>query len=142
MAKRIEELKERLLQVELNPPTARLAQPEQEPVWGDSQVTKPEIVAEQKAMNESLRKMVEQEPPQQPELVIQARKEGNLIVVDLPQVPRGSGGITKDEQPEPRREWMGLTHEELEFYTEELGQGELGRGVLRAVVDFLKEKNT
>jgi hypothetical protein len=43
---------------------AALAQPEQEPVWGDSQVTKPEIVAEQKAMNESLRKMVEQEPPQ------------------------------------------------------------------------------
>ena len=76
------------------------------------------------------------------QLVIQARKEGNLIVVDLPQVPRGSGGITKDEQPEPRREWMGLTDEELEFYTEELGQGELGRGVLRAVVDFLKEKNT
>ena len=32
MAKRIEELKERLLQVELNPPTAQLAQPEQEPV--------------------------------------------------------------------------------------------------------------
>lgn len=31
MAKRIEELQERLLQVELNPPTARLAQPEQEP---------------------------------------------------------------------------------------------------------------
>jgi len=40
------------------------------------------------------------------------------------------------------REWVGLTHEELEFYTEELGQGELGRGVLRAVVDFLKEKNS
>lgn len=32
MAKRIEELKERLLQVELKPSTARLAQPEQEPV--------------------------------------------------------------------------------------------------------------
>jgi hypothetical protein len=42
----------------------------------------------------------------------------------------------------PQREWVGLTDEELEFYTEELGQGELGRGVLRAVVDFLKEKNT
>jgi hypothetical protein len=39
-------------------------------------------------------------------------------------------------------EWVGLTDEELEFYTEELGQGELGRGVLRAVNDFLKEKNT
>lgn len=40
-----------------------------------------------------------------------------------------------------KKEWVGLTDEELEFYTEELGQGELGRGVLRAVVDFLKEKN-
>ena len=41
----------------------------------------------------------------------------------------------------PKKEWVGLTDEELEFYTEELGQGELGRGVLRAVDDFLKEKN-
>jgi hypothetical protein len=41
----------------------------------------------------------------------------------------------------PKKEWVGLTLEELEFYTEELGQGELGRGVLRAVDDFLKEKN-
>lgn len=116
-------------------------------------------------------------PKTQPEPVIQARKEGDLIVVDLPQVPRGSGGISKDEQPEPepvavlrrvilgrgqifwlrssdelpnetllyaappKREWVGLSDEELEFYTEESGQGELGRGVLRAVVDFLKEKN-
>jgi len=40
-----------------------------------------------------------------------------------------------------KKEWVGLTDEELEFYTEELGQGELGRGVLRAVDDFLKEKN-
>ena len=42
---------------------------------------------------------------------------------------------------ESKAEWAGLTSEELEFYTEELGQGELGRGVLRAVDDFLKEKN-
>ena len=33
----------------------------------------------------------------QPEPVIQARKEGDLIVADLPQVPRGSGGIFKEE---------------------------------------------
>ena len=55
--------------------------------------------------------------------------------------------------PPPKKEWVGLTDEELEFYTEELGQGELGRvwlyknsrrtkRVLRAVDDFLKEKNT
>ena len=41
-----------------------------------------------------------------------------------------------------KKEWVGLTSEELEFYTEELGQGELGKGVLRAVDDFLREKNT
>jgi len=33
----------------------------------------------------------------QPEPVIYARKEGDLIVADLPQVPRGSGGISKEE---------------------------------------------
>lgn len=30
---------------------------------------------------------------------IQARKEGDLIVADLPQVPRGSCGISKDAEP-------------------------------------------
>ena len=49
--------------------------------------------------------------------------------------------IEKLRAASPKKEWVGLTDEELEFYTEELGQGELGRGVLRAVVDFLKEKN-
>ena len=41
-----------------------------------------------------------------------------------------------------KRTWVGLTDEDLEFWTKELGQGELGRGVLRAVADHLKEKNT
>ena len=36
----------------------------------------------------------------QSEPVIQARKEGDLIVADLPQVPTGGGGISKDEQPD------------------------------------------
>jgi hypothetical protein len=40
------------------------------------------------------------------------------------------------------REWVGLTDEDLKFWTEELGQGELGRGVIRAVADHLKERNT
>jgi hypothetical protein len=44
----------------------------------------------------------------QPESVIQARKEGNLIVVDLPQVPTGGGGIFKDEQPEPLEYWNAV----------------------------------
>ena len=41
-----------------------------------------------------------------------------------------------------QRPWVGLTDEDLEFWTEELGQGELGKGVIRAVSDHLKEKNT
>ena len=41
-----------------------------------------------------------------------------------------------------QRPWVGLTDEDLEFWTGELGQGELGRGVLRAVADHLREKNT
>jgi hypothetical protein len=41
-----------------------------------------------------------------------------------------------------QRPWVGLTDEDLEFWTRELGQGELGKGVIRAVGDHLKEKNT
>jgi hypothetical protein len=42
----------------------------------------------------------------------------------------------------PRREWVSLTDEDLNFWAEELGQEELGKGVLRAVDEYLKEKNT
>jgi hypothetical protein len=52
----------------------------------------------------------------QPEPVIQARKEGDLIVADLPQVPRGSGGI----RPEPTIDgwplWSGLPQPEPVAY--------------------------
>ena len=41
-----------------------------------------------------------------------------------------------------QRPWVGLTLDDLEFWVEELGQGELGRGVIRAVADHLKETNT
>jgi hypothetical protein len=44
---------------------------------------------------------------------IQARKEGDLIVVDLPQVPTGTGGITK------QREWVGLTDDERDEIREQ-----------------------
>jgi len=44
--------------------------------------------------------------------------------------------------PAAQRPWQGLTDEDLEFWTKELGQGELGRGVIRAVADHLKERNT
>ena len=50
--------------------------------------------------------------------------------------------FAKEELIQPKREWHGLTDEDMEFWTGELGQGELGRGVIRAVADHLKEKNT
>ena len=39
------------------------------------------------------------------------------------------------------KEWVGLTDEDLDFWGGELGLGELGKGVLRAVDAHLKEKN-
>ena len=45
-------------------------------------------------------------------------------------------------QPEPQREWVGLTYADLYFWGGELGLGELGKGVLRAVDAHLREKNT
>jgi hypothetical protein len=72
---------------------------------------------------------------------IQARKEGDLIVVDLPQVPIGSGGITK------QREWVGLTSEEM-FDCLVQVDGETKRLPLglvwfaSAIEAKLKEKNT
>jgi hypothetical protein len=40
-----------------------------------------------------------------------------------------------------QREWRGLTYADLYFWGGELGLGELGKGVLRAVDAHLKEKN-
>jgi hypothetical protein len=75
---------------------------------------------------------------------IQARKEGNLIVVDLPQVPTGTGGITK------QREWVALTDEEIEGAIDEgfafgLDGGNVSNKYViryaRAIEQALKEKN-
>jgi hypothetical protein len=52
----------------------------------------------------------------QPEQVIQARKEGDLIVVDLPQVPTGSGGIHKEQEPVAYRYWN--EHNKCYFFCE------------------------
>jgi hypothetical protein len=41
----------------------------------------------------------------------------------------------------PQREWRGLTYADLYFWGNELGLGELGKGVLRAVDAHLREKN-
>ena len=41
-----------------------------------------------------------------------------------------------------KKAWVGLTDEDLDFWGGELGLGELGKGVLRAVDAHLREKNT
>lgn len=41
-----------------------------------------------------------------------------------------------------QRKWIGLTEDDLYFWGGELGLGELGMGVLRAVDAHLREKNT
>ena len=64
---------------------------------------------------------------------IQARKEGKLIVVDLPQVPTGTGGITK------QREWVGLTDEERDEIREQ-AHYEFD-DISNAIEAKLKEKN-
>lgn len=42
----------------------------------------------------------------------------------------------------PKKEWVGLTYADLYFWGGELGLGELGKGVLRAVDVHLREKNS
>ena len=42
----------------------------------------------------------------------------------------------------PKKEWRGLTYADLYFWGGELGLGELGKGVLRAVDAHLREKNS
>ena len=81
---------------------AALAQPNDfSPDWDAMAV----MVEEQQRMAKRIEEL--EAALAQPEPVIQARKEGDLIVVDLPQVPRGSGGISKDTQPEPESmDWM------------------------------------
>ena len=43
---------------------------------------------------------------------------------------------------QPERKWVGLTYADLYFWGGELGLGELGKGVLRAVDVHLREKNS
>ena len=57
-------------------------------------------------------------------------------------VGSGKPVVFNDLTAPPQRPWVGLTDEDLEFWTGELGQGGLGRGVIRAVADKLKERNT
>ena len=48
---------------------------------------------------------------------------------------------TCESSHDTRKEWQGLTDDDLDFWAGELGQGELGKGVLRAVAAHLKDKN-
>ena len=43
---------------------------------------------------------------------------------------------------QPERKWVGLTYADLYFWGGELGLGELGKGVLRAIDVHLRKKNT
>jgi hypothetical protein len=61
----------------------------------------------------------------------------------------GKGGTNCIDKPKlcgidnapPQREWRGLTYADLYFWGNELGLGELGKGVLRAVDAHLRKKN-
>ena len=55
-------------------------------------------------------------------------------------VDTSSERVHKTEKNE--HEWVGLTYADLYFWGGELGLGELGKGVLRAVDAHLREKNT
>lgn len=55
------------------------------------------MVEEQQRMAKRIEELEAQ--LEQPKPVIYARKEGNLIVVDLPQVPTGGGGVSKEQEP-------------------------------------------
>ena len=70
----------------------------------------------------------------------------SLLLWDYQELERAfekvTGGKWVRKSNTPQRTWVGLTDEDMEFWTGELGQGELGRGVIRAVADHLKEKNT
>ena len=81
----------------------------------------------------------ELEAQQQAEPVAWMDREGDLY--KMPEIENWSPPHTMLYTTPPQRKWQDLTDEDLEFWTGELGQGELGRGVIRAVADELKEKN-
>jgi hypothetical protein len=133
---------------------ARLSAPEPEPVmaefkfqeyspdnWGDSQVTNPEFVAEQKATNEALRNMVQQEPVA---WAYRDSSSGNLF---------GFTSEYYDDEPAknlvplytapPQREWVGLTEQEHANIAVENGCASADWVFYGAAVErALKEKNT
>ena len=124
---------------------ARLAQPEplaqfkfQEygpPNWGDSQVTKPEFVAEQKAMDEGLRKMVEQEEDY--DAIANKQLASLKAAAKVTFEDAVVRAVHKLYNTPPQREWQGLTDEEIENCFEMSMFG-----TCRAIEAKLREKNT
>lgn len=74
--------------------------------------------------------------PKQSGPVIQARKEGDLIVADLPQVPTGGGGISSTLPA--KREWINLTATEIKILRRAANND---REFAELVQAKLKEKN-
>ena len=143
---------------------ARLSAPEPEPVmaefkfqeygpdnWGDSQVTNPEFVAEQKATNEALRNMVQQEPVA---WAYRDSSSGNLFGFtseyydDEPAknlVPLYTAPPQREcaSQVHDRREWQGLTEQEHANIAVEVGCASADWVFYGAAVErALKEKNS
>jgi hypothetical protein len=145
---------------------ARLSAPEPEPViaefkfqeygpsnWGDSQVTNPEFVAEQKATNEALRNMVQQEPVA---WAYRDSSSGNLFGFtseyydDEPAknlVPLYTAPLQRDVASAKAAEWQGLTDEDLDDAYEAAHKSQSGAVVwsvtkyTEAIEAKLKEKN-
>ena len=138
------------------------------PNWGESQVTKPEFVAEQKAMNEALRKRVMDGMPDMPIKVQDEREENHKSFAQFAQAFGGqhdprrkpSGSWTswdntmcnplanarmqtqsawKDGYDSAKAEWVELTDDEASSFG--LFHAVVDSEVVRAIEAKLKEKN-
>lgn len=116
------------------------------PNWGDSQVTKPEFVAEQKAMDEGLRKMVEQEEDY--DAIANKQLASLKAAAKVTFEDAVVRAVHKLYNAPPQREFIGLTHEEIGAMEKEYLFGgkefddEIGYwAVYRAIEAKLKEKN-
>ena len=105
------------------------------PNWGESQVTKPEFVAEQKAMDEGLRKMVEQEEDY--DAIANKQLASLKAAAKVTFEDAVVRAVHKLYNAPPQREWQGLTNEEIENCFEMSMFG-----TCRAIEAKLKDKNT
>lgn len=141
------------------------------PNWGESQVIKPEFVAEQEAMNEALRKRVMDGIPDMPIKVQDEREKNYKSFAQSAQVlgitePEPVAWMNPKEESDgyafsfkqqgvftvplytapPQREWVGLTDEEIQAVHYELKCAAMGAtstlGMYRILEKALREKNT